>query len=203
MRAVLNSLASGGGWKPIIQRGVMVRRSKSRPTRWRVRSSISLGIFLLLATPLHGQRPKASISSSDEHEDGIIEGRVQGLNGRAIPTIVTLKLVTRSGEMVSERPATTAGQFDFSNLRHIAYILTTSADGFETSQQLADLGRSGGRITVNIILQPAPKAPPPVMESETLTDSQAPKNARKEFEKGERRGRSSPQESHRMRPRFR
>ena len=184
MPRVLNSLASGGGWKPIIQRGVMVRWSKSQPTRQRATASIPLVLFLLLATPLHGQRPKASISSSDEHEDGIIEGRVQGLNGRAIPTIVTLKLVTRSGEMVSERPATTAGQFDFSNLRHIAYILTASADGFETSQQLADVGRSGGRITVNIILQPAPKAPPPVMENETLSDSQAPKNARKEFEKG-------------------
>jgi len=162
----------------------MVRRSKSRPTRWRAWSSISLGIFLLLAKPLHGQRPKPPISSSDEHEDGVIDGRVQAVNGRAIPTIVTLKLVTPAGEVVSERPTTTAGQFDFPNLRHIAYVLTASADGFESSQQLVNLGRSAGRVTLNIFLQPAPKGPPPIMESESLTDSQAPKNARKEFEKG-------------------
>jgi Flp pilus assembly protein TadD len=163
----------------------MARRSKIQPTRWRARSSIPLGLLLLLPAPLLGQRPKSSIFASDEHENGIIEGRVQAVNGRAIPTIVTLKLVTPSGEIVSERPATTDGQFDFSNLRHIAYVLTASADGFETNQQLVDLGRSGGMITLNIILQPAPKAPPPIMASESLTDTEAPKNARKEFEKGE------------------
>jgi Flp pilus assembly protein TadD len=163
----------------------MARRSKSQPTRWWVRSRIPLGLFLLLPTPIHGQRLKAPISNSDEHESGIIEGRVQAVNGRAIPTIVTLKLMTPSGETVSERPATTNGQFDFSNLRHIAYVLTVSADGFETSQQLVDLGRSGGMVTLNIFLQPAPKAPPPIVASGSLTDTQAPKNARKELEKGE------------------
>jgi tetratricopeptide (TPR) repeat protein len=144
-----------------------------------------LALLLLVAASARGQHPRPSNSGSEEHENGIIDGRVQAVNGRAIPTTVTLKLVTVAGEAVSETAATTDGQFQFSSLPHIAYILTVSAEGFEAVQQVADLGRSGGKITLNIILQPAPKAPPPIMASETLTDTQAPKTARKEFEKGE------------------
>ena len=156
----------------------MPRRSNSHETRWWRRPGLPLALLLLVAAPARSQHPRPSISSSDEHENGIIDGRVQALNGRSIPTTVTLKLVTVAGEVVSETAATTDGQFEFPSLPHIAYVLTVSAEGFETAQQVADLGRSGGKITLNIILQPAPKTPPPIMASETLTDGQAPKTAR-------------------------
>jgi len=163
----------------------MARRRRSHETRWPSWTGISLSLLLFAAVALPGQRPRIPASSVEEHENGIIEGRVQADNGRAIPTTVTLKLVTAAGEVVSERPANTNGEFEFSNLPHIAFVLTVTADGFESSQQVANLGRSGGKITLNIILQPAPQAPPPITATETFTDGQAPKTARKEFEKGE------------------
>jgi tetratricopeptide (TPR) repeat protein len=163
----------------------MARRLNSHETRWWRGSGISLGLLLLVPASAFGQRLRPPLSNMEEHENGIVDGRVQAVNGRAISTTVTLKLVTVAGEVVSETPATTDGQFEFSSLPHIAYVLMVSADGFESTQQSVDLSRSGGKITLNIFLQPAAKAPPPMIESETLTDGQAPKTARKEFEKGE------------------
>lgn len=163
----------------------MARRLRGHTTRWSKWAGMSLGLLLLTAAPARAQRLRPPLSTNEEHENGILDGRVQAVNGRAIATTVTLKLVTVAGEVVAETAASTDGQFEFSSLPHIAYVLTVSAEGFETTQQVADLGRSGGKITLNIILQPAPKAPPPIVASETLTDGQAPKTARKEFEKGE------------------
>ncbi len=164
----------------------MAGRRRSHIARWSLATSLSLGFCLLVAAPLLAQHPNIPDMIQEDHENGVIDGRVQTENGRAVSTPVTLKLVTATtGEVVAESTTNTAGEFSFSSLPHIAFVLTVTADGFEAFQQLANLGRSGGKITLIIVLQPAAAKPPPIEAAETFTDGQAPKSARKEFAKAE------------------
>ena len=97
-------------------------------------------------------------------------------------------LESTEGERVEQQPANSDGRFAFDNLRKTNYRLTVTAEGFQTSQQEVNLSVGANRYFVHVLLTPSggthqsnrPATAP------TLTDEQAPKTARKEYEKGAR-----------------
>lgn len=136
-------------------------------------------LVLLFACPTHGLQLPAQ-----GHEANIV-GRVRTDQGMVVKSAM-VRLETLDGERVAEQPVSTAGEFYFSFIPKQRYILVVTADGFDTYRETIDLGESGGEMNKNITLSPAgkmvqEKAPPPA-----LSDVQAPKDAKHEYEKAEK-----------------
>jgi tetratricopeptide (TPR) repeat protein len=68
----------------------------------------------------------------------------------------------------------------------LRYRLIVTAEGFETWQQEIDLGEGANEYIVRITLSPLNKVKEIAALAPALTDAQAPKTARKEYEKGSR-----------------
>lgn len=97
---------------------------------------------------------------------------------------VTVSLDTEEGIPIAKVPASSAGQFEFPNLMKMVYKLSVIADGFEPFQQEVNVTYGATQYNINVFLNPlnAKKVPgPPALTS----DMNAPKLARKEYEKGE------------------
>ena len=99
---------------------------------------------------------------------------------------MTITLETESGERAAQTPANTEGRFELASLRKMHYRLTVTAEGFETWEQDIDLGRGPNQYTVRITLTPLKKVKEVAAPAPSLTDDQAPKTARREYEKGSR-----------------
>jgi tetratricopeptide (TPR) repeat protein len=97
-----------------------------------------------------------------------------------------ITLETDSGERAAQTPANTEGRFELAGLKKLRYRLTVTAEGFETWQQDVDLGHGASQYTVRITLTPLNKVKETAAPAPALTDAQAPKTARKEYEKGSR-----------------
>jgi Tfp pilus assembly protein PilF len=151
------------------------------PVRWVVPPAkggavfFSLAFFLLLS-PL----PSSSQATVT------LTGQVLGAGGTVIPSVINLSLESSEGVLVEHQPARTDGQFEFSNLRRTRYRLMVTAEGYEPFQQNVDLGLTGGTVVLNVFLTPARKKAAGKSASSALTDDNAPKKARKEFQKGSR-----------------
>jgi tetratricopeptide (TPR) repeat protein len=115
-----------------------------------------------------------------------LEGWVHTENGQTIPSGVVIRLATAEGLMVVQQSPSSAGQFEFGGLAKIAYHLTVTADGFQPYEQELDLSHSGDKAILTVYLTPLKGTKQASSELPTLTDSKAPRKARKEFEKGER-----------------
>jgi tetratricopeptide (TPR) repeat protein len=113
-----------------------------------------------------------------------IRGQVQTNEGRVIPFGITVRLETGEGMLVGQRPANSNGQFEFENIQKTPHRVIITADGFEPVQRDLDLGRAANEVYLNIFLTPLSKTKtnPEVLPSRT--DQQAPKDARKEHERG-------------------
>jgi tetratricopeptide (TPR) repeat protein len=133
-------------------------------------------VCLLLLFPL----PTAS------QQTVTLAGGVQGAGGTVIHSVVNLRLESSEGVLVEHQPARTDGQFEFAGLRKERYRLTVTADGYQTSQQEVDLGFTAGTVFLNVFLTPASKQAAEKTALPALTDDNAPKKARKEFQKGTR-----------------
>jgi tetratricopeptide (TPR) repeat protein len=113
-----------------------------------------------------------------------LTGQIRTAAGSAIPMGASVSLESDEGVVVAREPASSAGQFEFSNLMKMTYKLAVTADGYEPYQQEINLTYGAAQYNVNIFLNPlnARKvAAPPALTS----DMNAPKLARKEYEKGE------------------
>jgi tetratricopeptide (TPR) repeat protein len=116
-----------------------------------------------------------------------LSGSVHADYGQSVPAGVTVRLETNEGMIGGQQPVNTAGYFEFVGLAKTHYRLTVTAPGFQPFEQDLNLGLVGNKLVVSVQLSPAPKSkalPPPV--SRSFTDNNAPKNARKEYEKGDR-----------------
>jgi len=133
-------------------------------------------VCLLLLSPL----PTAS------QQTVTLAGQVQGVGGTVIHSVVNLRLESSEGVLVEHQPARTGGQFEFAGLRKERYRLTVTADGYQTSQQEVDLGFTAGSVFLNVFLTPASKKAEEKSALPALTDDNASKKARKEFQKGAR-----------------
>jgi tetratricopeptide (TPR) repeat protein len=115
-----------------------------------------------------------------------LAGQVQGIGGTVIHSVINLRLESSEGVLVDHQPARTDGQFEFSSLRKERYHLTVTADGYQPHQQEVDLGFSAGTTFLNVFLTPASKEARAANAFPALTDDNASKKARKEFQKGTR-----------------
>jgi tetratricopeptide (TPR) repeat protein len=114
-----------------------------------------------------------------------IVGRVRTDQGAVVKSAM-VRLETPDGERVAEQPVSTAGEFYFSFIPKRQYVLVVTADGFETYRESIDLGEGANEVTKNVVLSALgtttrPKAQPPA-----LSDVQAPKEAKREYEKAEK-----------------
>jgi tetratricopeptide (TPR) repeat protein len=143
-------------------------------------ASACLSSLFLLGIALLAPLPAAC------QETAVLSGQVVTYTGQTIPSGVMITLETESGERAAQTPANTAGRFDIVGLKKLRYRLIVTAEGFETWQQDIDLGRGASQYTVGITLTPLNKVKESPAAAPTLTDGQAPKTARKEYEKGSR-----------------
>jgi Tfp pilus assembly protein PilF len=148
-------------------------RLLSRPS-----ASACFSIPLLLSIGLFAPEPAAC------QETVALSGQVVTYTGQTVPSSVMITLETDSGERAAQTPANTDGRFDIFGLRKLPYRLIVTAEGFETWQQDIDLGRGANQYTVRITLTPLNRVKEVPATAPALTDAQAPKTARKEYEKG-------------------
>ncbi len=113
-----------------------------------------------------------------------LSGAAVSDRGAAPGSTVTIRLETETGEPVAQTPAHTDGRFELSGLRHGHYRLTATAEGYEPYQQDIDMSLGASHYNVRITLTPLKKAREDSSSAPALTDTQAPKEARKEYEKG-------------------
>ena len=133
-----------------------------------------IGIGLLAPAPAAGQGTVR------------LSGQVVTYTGRTVPSGVMITVETESGERAAQTPANSDGRFDLGDLRKLRYRLIVTAEGFETWQQEIDLGQGASEYMVRITLTPLNKVKEIAASAPALTDAQAPKTARKEYEKGSR-----------------
>ena len=119
-------------------------------------------------------------------QDADINGNVRTKQGVALSSGVEVRLETGEHELVAEQPVNTAGEFYFLHIPKRDYVLTVSAEGFETYQQEINLGEGARNYNVVIVLNPAGKMPQANSSPPALSDAQAPKEARREYEKAEK-----------------
>lgn len=113
-----------------------------------------------------------------------LSGQVVTYTGQTIWSGVMITLETEWGERAAQTPPNSAGRFDIAGLKKLRYRLIVTAEGFETWQQDVDLGHGANQYTVRITLTPLNKVKETAASAPALTDDQAPKSARKEYEKG-------------------
>lgn len=97
-----------------------------------------------------------------------------------------VRLETDAGELVEQRPVTTAGQFFFLNVPKGHYILIVNAEGFETYREPLDLAEGPDTYDITISLAASNKMAAPKAEPPALSDAQAPKDARREYERAQK-----------------
>ena len=113
-----------------------------------------------------------------------VEGTVR-TEGSALPASgVSVRIENEDGEVEAQGTANSNGAFALENIHKKFCTLVVNAEGYEPFRQALDLTRKASIFEVTVNLVPLRK-----MNSTTgppaLTDSQAPKNARKEYEKGD------------------
>jgi tetratricopeptide (TPR) repeat protein len=143
-------------------------------------ASAYLSVPFLLSVALLAPLPAAC------QETVVLSGKVVTYTGQTIPSGVMVTLETESGERAVQTLANSPGRFDIAGLKKLRYRLIVTAEGFETWQQDVDLGYGASQYTVRITLTPLNKVKESPGAAPTLTDEQAPKTARKEYEEGSR-----------------
>ena len=155
---------------------------------------------LLGAGAIQAQRRTPGESAESASRRVTLGGWVRGEYSHSLPGGVSVRLETGEGMLAGEQPVNAGGYFEFLGLAPSFYHLTIRASGFQTYQQDLDLRSVGTRLNLNIQLAPIHQSPSREHSSApSLTDAQAPRNARKEYERGARalrKGKSSDAEVH-------
>jgi tetratricopeptide (TPR) repeat protein len=94
-----------------------------------------------------------------------------------------VRVETPEGEMVDQRPATTAGQFFFSAIPKGVYTLIVTAEGFETYRESVNMREGPDQLNVSINLSPAGKIDQGKAQAPALSDAQAPREAKSEYDR--------------------
>lgn len=136
-------------------------------------------VALLMSTGASGQRPTAITGSCT------MNGQVQTDRGMVVKNAL-VRLETLEGERVEEKPATTAGQFFFSSIPKGDYVLVVTADGFETYREAVNMREGPDQYNVSVNLTPLGKAAPARADPPALSDAQAPKQARSNYQRAEK-----------------
>jgi tetratricopeptide (TPR) repeat protein len=148
---------SGGAGKPLVLVCLTLGLALSATAQQRQHRSV---------TPLSQVQIQGTVRAEEE--------------SKHIPSAV-VRLEDQQGRFVEEEDVSTNGQFCFTGLDKLAYTLIVTADGYETHVQRLDLTSVGGVSAIVIILKPNKTE---VTSPSARTDATAPKQARKELERG-------------------
>jgi tetratricopeptide (TPR) repeat protein len=149
--------------------------SANSPLRAGILSGVAL-LVALLAFPSADYCQQRTIT---------IVGQVTTADGSPVTSGAMATLATRQGVRVAIQPVNANGTFDFAAVQAATYILTVTADNFETYQQTIYGARfAPSYYTANVTLTPVAHRKVPVSSLPALTDEAAPKSARKEYEEG-------------------
>src|SRR5580704_1694157 len=149
-----------------------------------------LGCFLVAGMPLSGQFLQHGLGVALAFLIGVpalaqqkanIEGRVLTDQGMAVKS-ATVRLETDDGELVADQPVSTAGEFYFRFIPKKNYQLIVIADGFQQYKERLNLGEGATDYNVTVNLTPLGKGAA-VKQTPSLTDTQAPSEARREYQK--------------------
>jgi len=147
------------------------------------RLALAESLLLLAVWPLPAQEMPSMAREAN------VVGRVQTDQG-AIVKSALVRIETTEGERVAEQPVNTAGEFYFSFVPKRSYVLIVNAEGFEPYRENLDLGEGANDINKNVILTPLGKAAQGNTIKPALSDIQAPREAKREYEKAEKAVRS-------------
>ena len=160
--------------------------------RARIPSDLSPWRYLALLVPmavclhanlLAGQHFPNMSTGSLEDRTVKVEGQVTTENGRTITSGVMAKLEIE-GTQAFAQPANSAGRFEFSSVPKANYQLLVTADGFQPYERDLDLRQAAFMYVVKVILTPLPRTSSTPVAPPSITDEQAPKKARSEYQKG-------------------
>lgn len=115
-----------------------------------------------------------------------IEGTVHDANGEVVNVGVTVRLETLNGEPVGQSPVDSNGHFIFSGLNKAAYVLFVTAKGYQPYQALLNSQYVPGEFVHDVTLNRQNQINPGVQPVSARTDALAPRQAQKEYKKGER-----------------
>jgi tetratricopeptide (TPR) repeat protein len=114
-----------------------------------------------------------------------IVGRVRTDQGAVVKSAM-VRLETAEGQRVADQPVNTDGEFYFSFVPKRQYALVVTADGFETYRETIDITETSNDIVKNVTLSPVGKMPQEKAPPPAISDAQAPKESRHEYEKAQR-----------------
>ncbi|HLW80288.1 MAG TPA: tetratricopeptide repeat protein [Terriglobia bacterium] len=121
-------------------------------------------------------------AASGQQQMGGITGQVRSASGQVIRTGVEVRLETPAGTLLDRQPCDSDGRYQFPGLTQSNYRIVVTAEGYQTHQEDVDLTNAPRLWTVNIYLNPLTKTAAAVAPS--VNDAAAPKEARKDYEKG-------------------
>jgi tetratricopeptide (TPR) repeat protein len=149
-------------------------RHPSYGTSSRLLTFVTFGSAVLLAM--------CPVAAEAQLRQVTLTGRVRTDQGIPVKS-ASVQLQTEDGEKVAEVPTNTAGEFYLPQVSKRNYILMIKAEGFEPYQERMDLGEGADTVIVNVTLTPLGRAPQEKGPPPALTDAQAPKEAKHEYEK--------------------
>ncbi len=114
-----------------------------------------------------------------------LSGQVSTDRGVAVSDAVVV-LQTPEGQTVEQKSVTTAGQFFFTNVPKGRYTLVVKAEGFETYSEPLDMAEGADQYQASVNLTEAGKLVQSTAEPPALSDAQAPKEAKHNYEKAEK-----------------
>jgi len=159
-------------------------RASDRPWLTSPGFALPLILTMLCSVPAITQTDRAI------HEDlnlpvgtRTIQGEVRMTDHKPLPSDVTVRLQQGDGRPAVEERVGSSGKFEFGELTRTAYRLTVTAQGYQTVIETIDMTFGVTQLCVIQLFPIVTKTPPP---PGAVTDLAAPKQARKEFERGSR-----------------
>ena len=131
-----------------------------------------ISLWIILALPAAGQYRV------------VISGEVRNERGEPISSGVTVLLETVTGQMVGQQIADSYGRFEFTGAPPRADLyIKVNAEGFQPYRKELNWRSLGPRTLLNVTLSPIIELKPTPEMLPALTDTAAPKKARKEYKK--------------------
>ena len=133
-----------------------------------------------LGLPCLAQRDQSTMVS--------VVGKVTTEGGQPIPSGATVSVQGDNGTTVAQQSVDSQGHFEIDNLAsgRRLYRLIVKAEGYYPSEQSLDLRDGSAAVTVQVVLTRASKTAESGAAPPLLTDLNAPRKARKAYEKGVR-----------------
>ncbi len=113
-------------------------------------------------------------------------GTIRNTAGDVINANVSVQLETVEGNFVAQSPVNQNGRFSFPGMNKVDYILVVTAKGYEPYRAKLNSRYTFGDYVHDVTLTPAYTIKQKPQALPSLTDLRAPKQAQKEYQKGEK-----------------